>query len=115
MTITLDLEKLKFWKKSQDKKKIDELSNELDQLRLALIAKDKEFLQKYLEHENFRRSVIATLGAIALAHGGEYYLKHDFTHAVLSDENNRTSIINDEEGTKIALIKKEPEPVEEGE
>ena len=118
MKIELDLEKLKFWKASPQKKELNELIDETRKLKLALLIKDEVYLQKYLEHESFKRSVFATLGAIALAHGGEYYLKHDFTNAVLADETNRTSITNDEEGTIIALVKREssePEPDEEGE
>lgn len=90
------------------KKLAEALNEEVLRLRAASLLKDEIYLQKYIENDNFKSSVITTLGAIALAHGGEYLLSYDFTGAVANGDK-KVNIHYGEDGMMVQLLDKEPE------
>lgn len=90
------------------KKLSETLNEEVLRLRAASLLKDEIYLQKYIENDNFKTSVITTLGAIALAHGGEYVLSYDFTNAVATGDK-KVNISYGEDGMTVQLLDKEGE------
>lgn len=108
----MNWEKLKFWKAvpKEDLDKVDPhvIISKLERISLL---KDELIIEKIMELENFRRSVYATLGGIALAHGGCYVVNHEFINAV-TDESfaSKLSITNEDDGVKISVAQETPEP-----
>lgn len=105
---------LSWFKKSDQAVENSILKNEVEKLKAVALLKDELYLTKYLEFENFKKSTYTTLAAIALAHGGEYYIDNQFTNTILSEEfTGKISITSENEGMKIALGQVDEVPVGE--